>query len=134
MLADQLFQAMLANIAFHLRSVTKYGFVSAGELNVVELLRFKIVSGKFALADIAYHRFGFLNHLLNVFVLDHRGSNVTWVDRGRAMLTCRLPGAKRGAKFSMIARISSLCSPGLRVIFFPGAISTGMRFCSRSLA
>jgi hypothetical protein len=44
------------------------------------------------------------------------------------------PGTKRAPKSSIIAWINSLCSPGLRLIFLPGAIFTGIRFCLRSWA
>lgn len=62
---------MLANITFNTHPVTKYGTIPACKPDMVELLCLKIVSGEFSLADITYHHFGFIDHLLNPFEPDH---------------------------------------------------------------
>ena len=71
MLSDEFFQAVLADVTFHLGSVAENRRVAADEFNMMEFLGFEVVGCILTLADIADHRIGFLYCLLDLFVSDH---------------------------------------------------------------
>jgi len=83
MRSDELLQAVLADVTFHLGSVAENRPVAADEFNTMEFLGFEVVGCNLALADIADHRMGFLYCLLYLFVSDHFGSGIIRCTRSR---------------------------------------------------
>jgi hypothetical protein len=58
---------VLADVTFHLGPIAENRPVAADEPDVMEFLGFEVVGCNLALADIADHRIGFLDCLLDLF-------------------------------------------------------------------